>query len=357
MSAPTHPYETIADYRHWRRAAGVDDPGALDPVVAPKFTISAQDAVASAGSCFAQHVSRHLKKNGFNAMVTEHAPEFLTRRLQRRFQYGVFTTRSGNLYTARQLRQLVERAYNRFLPRTVAWRRGEMFIDPFRPQVAEFVSESELLADRERHFAAVRQMLEALDVFVFTLGLTEAWVDADGAVFPVAPGVAGGTYNPAEHRLKTLSVEETVADLAGALAALRAVNPKARTILTVSPVPLMATALDRHVLVSTTHSKAILRVAAQTLADSDPSVDYFPSYEIVTAPQTRGAYFGPDAREVTASGVDHVMRVFLRHYGEGMAAEPAHAAQKRRPASIAGGRRRAVEAMVDVICEEELLDR
>ena len=38
----------------------------------------------------------------------------------------------------------------------------------------------------------VREVFETCDVFVFTLGLTEGWVSTlDGAVYPLAPGVAG----------------------------------------------------------------------------------------------------------------------------------------------------------------------
>ena len=350
-----HPYAGLADHRHWRRAPGVDDMAALDPVVAPKFTIAPSDRVASAGSCFAQHIMRHLSAAGFNALVTERAPAVLPAHLAAEFQYGVFSTRSGNVYTARQLAQLIARAYGRFVPRTVAWRSRDGFVDPFRPGIDEFASKAELLHLRDQHLAAVREMIETLDVFVFTLGLTEAWIDEDGAVFPLAPGVAGGSYDPARHRFHNFTVAETAADLAEAVAAIRQENPGARFILTVSPVPLMATALDRHVLVSTTHSKAVLRVAAQMVADGDPFIDYFPSYEIITAPQTRGAYYGTDARSVTEAGVRHVIGVFLRHYGgvhAPLAPLPLREAGRGAAAHVA-----AAEEIVEVLCEEELLGR
>ena len=40
-------------------------------------------------------------------------------------------------------------------------------------------------------------------------------------------------------------------------------NPKARLVLTVSPVPLAATASGSHVLPATIYSKSVLRAAAQ----------------------------------------------------------------------------------------------
>lgn len=347
-----HPYSDIADYRHWRRAPGVEDLSALDPVVAPKFMIRQEDRIASGGSCFAQHIMRHLVANGFNALVTERAPAIFTSELAEQFHYGIFSTRSGNLYTARQLNQLIARAYGEFSPKAVAWRRGEAFVDPFRPGIGEFCSENEVVLLREAHLRAVREMVETLDVFIFTLGLTEAWLDEDGAVFPLAPGVAGGVYDQDRHRFRNFTVAETVADLGEAIAAIRSRNSGARFILTVSPVPLMATALDRHVLVSTTHSKAVLRAAAQDIADADPLVDYFPSFEIITAPQTRGAYYGPDARAVTEAGVRHVIRVFLKHYG-GLA--DLETLAERSPAATDADAALA-DQIINAICDEEMLD-
>ena len=46
-----------------------------------------------------------------------------------------------------------------------------------------------------------------------------------------------------------------------------------------------------------------LRVVAEEACRADPLVDYFPSFEIVTGPQARGAFWAPGLREVTAEGV------------------------------------------------------
>ena len=129
-------------------------------------------------------------------------------------------------------------------------------------------------------------------------------------------------------------------------------NPTARMIVTVSPVPLIATAAGRHVLVSTAYSKAALRVACEELVAARPDVAYFPSYEIVTGNFTHGAYFAPDLRSVTEAGVAHVMRVFLRHFTRsGTAAVPAPL-----PEATADQHTRRMAEHVRVICDEEALD-
>ena len=247
----SHPYADLPDNAFWRRAISEE----IDPVVEAPFRIGQTAAIATAGSCFAQHISRVLDESGYRYLVTE----------TQGAGAGVFPARFGNIYTPRQLLQTFERAYATFRPVDQAWRRDDgAFVDPFRPRIdlEGFASAEAVEAARAGHLAAVREMFEACSVFIFTLGLTEAWVSTrDGAVFPLAPGVAGG--EPGEgYAFHNFTVEEMVADLRAFVRKLRVVNPTVSLILTVSPVPLVATYEPRHVLVSTTYSKAALRVAA-----------------------------------------------------------------------------------------------
>jgi hypothetical protein len=325
-----HPYEGLPEWQYWRKA----NQGDVDPVTSA-FTIRPEMRIATAGSCFAQHISAALNANGFNYFVAEIDPG------EDGENYGVFSARYGNIYTARQLLQLFRRAYGEFAPKPVAWQRGARFVDPFRPEIESvgFDSMDAVSASREVHFEAVRRMFEQLDVLIFTLGLTEAWrYKFDGAVFPVAPGVSGGIFDPRFHEFVNFGVQDVIKDLDDFLRGLSRVNVGARVILTVSPVPLVATYEPRHVLVSTTYSKAVLRVAADEIARTHPNVTYFPSYEIVTGNFSRGRYFESDLRSVTPDGVDHVMRMFFRHFAP--------------DADVSA----AVREAMDIVCEEESLD-
>lgn len=312
--ARQHPYTNLPDYCFWRQSISAVAPGAVDPVTDSGFMITPEHKVATAGSCFAQHISRRLQTHGFQYMLAEPPATDEIDAAHRGF-YD-FSARFGNVYTARQLLQLFDRAFGYFTPIDAVWRRADgMLCDPFRPRIEPdgYATRRALEDDRKVHLAAVRRMFEQLDVFVFTLGLTECWISRlDGAAYPLAPGVAGGNFNPRKHEFKNFSVTEVVADLRAFLAKLKLVNPAARVLLTVSPVPLVATAEDRHVLVSTAYSKAVLRVAAEEITQENPHVGYFPSYEIITGPHAVGGYFGPDRRDVLEAGVEHVMRVFMQ---------------------------------------------
>ena len=247
----THPYSNQQDYAFWRRSISRVAAPDVDPVVRPKFTISRTDKVATAGSCFAQHIARRLAASGFHYFVTETAPPMATPHQGVMFNYGTYSARYGNIYTTRQLIQLLKRAYGEWSPADDAWVSPDgKIIDPYRPEIQPdgFVSVSELHDDRKQHFAAIRRIVEDSDVFVFTLGLTEVWLNNDGAAYPVAPGVAGGEFDPSRHTFLNMNVMEVLADLQEAIAFARARNPRLRFVLTVSPVPLVATAEDRSVL-------------------------------------------------------------------------------------------------------------
>ena len=360
MTMKSHPYSRLPDYAYWRRAVAEVAPGEIDPLIDAPFRFGARDQVATAGSCFAQHIGRYLKASGCNYLVTEKPHPFIGAQATDVLNYGLYTARYGNIYTSRQLLQLFDRAYGRFTPKENYWREGAaQIIDPFRPQIQPggFNSVRELDHDRERHFQAVRAAFETLDVFVFTLGLTETWRSReDGAVFPLCPGVAGGDYSPARHEFVNLSVDEIVADVTAFVERLRSVNRSARVILTVSPVPLVATAEPRHVLVSTVYSKSALRVACETLTRSLKQVAYFPSYEIVAGGYAPIDYFAPDRRSVTQEGVAHVMRVFERHFIKRNAAEEALRGAIRALTPVrAAPADDPVAAAVRLMCDEEAL--
>ncbi|WP_442755964.1 GSCFA domain-containing protein [Methylocystis sp. JAN1] len=356
----TNPYSRLPASAYWRQAVANVPPNEIDPMVEPPFRISPRDKIVTAGSCFAQHIGRHLAKSGCDYLVTEKLHPFLTGGAARALNYGVYSARYGNVYTSRQLLQLFDRAYDRFTPKENCWREGTgVVIDPFRPQIQEggFNSVRELDLDRATHFAAVREAFETLDVFIFTLGLTEAWRSReDGAVFPLCPGVAGGEYTAAAHEFVNFGVEEVVADMTGFLERLRGVNPDARVILTVSPVPLVATAERRHVMVSTMASKSILRVACDMLERRCDQVAYFPSYEIVAGAYCGVDYFGPDRRSVTPEGVAHVMRVFERRFIKRGLVEEALRRTVKALAPTGSGPTDAVADAMKLMCDEEALE-
>lgn len=347
-----HPYENLEENSFWATAVArrgmLDITGLWDP----KFKIGRQMKVATFGSCFAQHIGRALASRGFNWMITEPAPGALGPENARKFNYGIFTARTGNIYTASLLQQWVSWATGDAEVPSEVWVKDGRYYDPFRPNIEPngFESEEELLLSRQAAIDAFRLALTTSRVFVFTLGLTESWYNqTHGYEYPMCPGTVAGEFDASQHVFYNQDYPFIRKTLAETIRRVRELNPRIRFLLTVSPVPLTATMSGQHVLVATVESKSILRAVAGALARQMAFVDYFPSYEIITAPPFGGSFFEANQRSVTQAGVDHVMNSFFAALGAKFGDEAAEAGE----ADTATARRQADD---DVVCEEELLN-
>lgn len=100
-------------------------------------------------------------------------------------------------------------------------------------------------------------MLQTMDLFIFTLGLTEAWVHRDaGTVYPTAPDTIAGRFDENIYEFKNFKFQEIICafyEFQKILLKLRPGGKLPKILLTVSPVPLVATASGNHVLTATNY--------------------------------------------------------------------------------------------------------
>lgn len=343
------PYSKLPERSFWKLCRETDN-FRLDEIYTPGFELLPGMRIATAGSCFAQNIGRYIRNSDLNLVDTEPPPKLMPPEVASRYGFGLFSARYGNIYTARQLRQLLQDAQTGTIHDEAVWQTGNRYFDGLRPNVEPhgFASKSELLAHRIDHLARVRKIFSQTDVFIFTLGLTEAWENREtGLVFPTAPGVVAGQFDERQHRFLNLGLGETLEDLTEAILLMRTMAPNLKILLTVSPVPLTATASGDHVLSATTYSKSVLRAVAGELASQDSAIDYFPSYEIITGTPFREAFYKDNMREVSAPGVAAVMSTFFT-------AHPALSTM------VSGEVPDVVqlyeEAADDLVCEEALLE-
>lgn len=359
-----HPYKSLPEHCFWKKSIASKPLEYVDPAISFGMKITTKTKVATAGSCFAQHIARKLSQSGYNYLVTEKGHPILSSSVAKEQGYGLFSARYGNIYTTRQLLQLFDRAFGNITSTENYWvnKKGK-FVDPLRPtaQPNGYNSADDLGLDREHHLKAVKKMFEELDVFVFTLGLTECWRNkTDGMVYPICPGVEAGEFDSNKHEFYNQSVSDVINDFKSFNKKLLAVNPGAKVILTVSPVPLMATAQDSEsVLSATVYSKSVLRVAAEELKAQLQNVFYFPSYEIITGNFNRGQYYAKDLRNVLEVGVEHVMKLFFKHATvEGQLCSDLSSSKENDSDKQMNEKSTSLAAsIVEVECDEELLDK
>lgn len=274
------------------------------------------------------------------------------------FNYGIFSSRTANIYTARQLLMLTEMASGHMNPPLPEiWTDKGRAFDSLRPTIEPngFKSIEEAQLSRLSMVRAFRRSITNADVFIFTLGLTEGWENAEtGQAYAICPGTVAGEFDAKVHRFRNYGFVEIRSDLESAFALMRAINPAIRILLTVSPVPLTATASGQHVLVATTRSKSVLRAVAGEIVEADPNTDYFPSYEIITGAPTQAMFFEPNMRSVAPQGVEFVMRHFFA--GLDLTAGARVGLAGRMDYNEAETRIEKEAAAEDVVCEEIALE-
>lgn len=313
------PYQGRPPESFWKSGVAEKTVATLKSIYRPKFRIKKDEKVVTLGSCFAQHIARNMLERGYTVVDTEPSPPGLNGSEAGRFGYGLFSARVGNIYVMRQLLQLYEEAHGFWSPAQSVWEKDGRFYDAMRPSVEPdgFDSPEGVLIHRRKHLVALKRMFAEADVIIFTLGLTECWMHTEsGDVYPTAPGTVAGSYDESEYEFKNFTASEIYDDFVKLMSYLTNSNPKLKILLTVSPVPLTATATAEHVLVATTYSKAVLRAVAGQLSSEFDCVDYFPSYDIITSTLSSGKFYQPNLRSVTPEGVAIVMDTFFAASGD-----------------------------------------
>ena len=146
------------------------------------------------------------------------------------------------------------------------------------------------------------------------MGLSEVWYNRDtGNVY--WRGIPRLEFDPKRHGFRVTTVEENRENLERIYSIIRAKRPGATIILTLSPVPLVATFRPVSCITANVVSKAVLRVAVDELMrenGTDPELHYWPSYEIVKE-YCREPY-DDDNRHVKPEIVSRIMDAFAKFY-------------------------------------------
>lgn len=283
------------------------------PYVQRNKFITKDTAIASIGSCFAVEIAYALQREGYNYLVKEQNVADDETYWFKDYKLRPYATSSaawGIHFNCPSFLQLVEKAFGLRRPAKILWTNWSdgkvVYCDPFREEV-EFPSIEAFDNNYEKHIQKVREVFTEAEVLVLTLGLNEVWYfKPDGSAFSRSPWRTAPSL--VEHKI--LTVEENVNDLQRMLDILREHNPNIKLVVTLSPVPLHATFLadEKHIIEANTHSKSVLRVAAEEFVRRNEGVYYFPSFELVTICVEKP--WQADQRHVSDAAVDQVMRMF-----------------------------------------------
>lgn len=293
------PYDSSDKHLFWRTAVASKDPSTnyFDNLT-PRFKILKKHKISSAGSCFAQHIGNWLTKNNYtylrSKLNTDETSSFAF----------------GNIYTPHSLLQWFTKSKEYLAEYSIYLdQENGRYVDLLLPSTYQsgFTNREDLLNNRDLILEETCLQLIKSDYFIFTLGLIETWVDNNDVCYPTCPGLKKGLYDPTKYKLKVFDYKEIYSDLDKLFQHIKTINPKINFVITVSPVPLTATATNNHVMVANSYSKSILRAVAGAFSDSRNDVNYFPSYELITTTLSNDFRFLENRRTVSEDGVNYVM--------------------------------------------------
>jgi len=283
------------------------------PAISPGFKLRPEDRVFAIGSCFARGIEWALEGQGME--VLSRAVEFdPLPGINDKLKLGL-TNKYNTFSIYNELRWALD-PNAEFPLNSIVHVGNGTFYDPHTNPALQLGDFDETLR-RSELIRSVTRRISKCRVVVITLGLVEVWRDKTANVFinQVIPDML--RLYPDRYELHATNFADNFSNLEAIHALLEQFgHHDVRIIVTVSPVPLMATFSPEDVVVANTYSKSLLRAVAQEWAAKYGNVHYFPSYEIVQNSDPRLTW-EEDRRHVKGQVVQHIMRLFLRNYLSG----------------------------------------
>ena len=164
-----NPYKKLPNKSYWKRSVSEKSFFEITELWTPKLKISRNDIFATYGSCFAQHFSNALRAQGIRWSNCEPAPGFVSNELSVEYNYGVYSSRTQNIYTPTMLLQWLKMSISNDFSSYEVWEENGRFYDPIRPAVEPngFASKSELLKAREVTASCFLRSIKNCTVFKF----------------------------------------------------------------------------------------------------------------------------------------------------------------------------------------------
>lgn len=290
----------------------------LDLSHIPRFRLNRSDTFYCIGSCFAREIEGALLRQRLRVLSQEMEPErFGVTPEDDPHHKGVtgILTKFNTFSMKQEIDRVVERQADHGTAPDESYRFYEtngLCWDPqlhrVPPGPRERVQRIRAMVDA--NFAKLREA----SVVVITLGLTELWWDIkDDLALNDRPIDWSQTKPGGRLEFRNPGFAANLASVEHMIRQIRALNPEARVVISVSPVPLQRTFTGRDIIVANTYSKSVLRAVATEIVETFDGVDYFPSFEMVMFTERAGAW-QHDQRHVSTGVVNAITHRFLEAY-------------------------------------------
>jgi hypothetical protein len=241
------------------------------------FKIAHSDHILLVGSCFTAHIGAYLQQRQFQVLVNP----------------------SGIIYNPVSLaKSITAKAHFQptdFFEHEGRWRHWDLH--------SELAATDQPAAAQKANSAAANTtaFLQSADVLIITLGTASVFTLEKTLAI-----VANCHKMPSKlFQRSRLSAAATTDALSEAIAAVKAIRPEIKVILTVSPVRHL-----REGAVENQRSKAVLLLACEALEFQHANVFYFPAYELLLDDLRDYRFYGPDMVHPSETAVGYIWERF-----------------------------------------------
>jgi hypothetical protein len=284
------------------------------PKIVPGLRLHRGDKFFAIGSCFARGIETALIDQKMEVLSA--ASEFASFQTINKEVSGLgFTNKYNTFSIYNELSWSLDPAAQ-FPQESIVEIGGGLFYDPHTNPTLQLADLKETL-NRRSIIKMVTARIASCRIVVITLGLAEAWRDTVTDIFiNTTPIPEVWVSYPDRYEFHVTDFRQNFSNLEQIHALLdKFGHPDVQIVITVSPVPLMATFSTEDVVLANTYSKSLLRTVAQEWAAAHENVYYFPSYEMVLNSE-KAVTWEEDLRHVRGKVVNHIMRCFLGNYLE-----------------------------------------
>ena len=230
------------------------------------------------GSCFARNIAVSLAKSGFNANHME-ISEYINSTYANRALVNYLLELEQNNEINKRIEQLLPTGFK-------------------KNDITQKISQS--------------------DIFVLTLGVAPAFFDSQTGEFVLpSPNSLNTRVLAEKYTFRTTSVQENVENVKYLIDFIRNISPKINIVITVSPVPLLASFEFESCVQADCLSKSTMRLVAHEIVNNSgyDNITYFPSFEIFRwGGSNHSNFYAADdgaAWHVSEDKVDSTVKAFI----------------------------------------------
>ena len=165
------------------------------------------------------------------------------------------------------------------------------------------------------------EVIKSSDVFILTLGVAAAFFERESGNFVLPrPTHLNSRALAEKYRFRTTSVQENVENALYVIDFIRSISPHIKIVVTVSPVPMLASFECESAVQADCLSKSTMRLVAHEVVNNArlSNILYWPSFEIFRwAGSNAGDYFAADdgaAWHVSEDKVAGTIRAFVEMF-------------------------------------------